>query len=251
MTGSSPSTRPQFIETLERWMLAYCPDARRDRAGPAPTTNVRAMQRPDAHLPQRPQRPPPHPRHVRAARTALIPGRAAGRAAVGRRRMERAQRRSPGRHRRASSSAGRCSPPSCSSSPPGPVGHVRPGLVGSTGGNHSVVRSRCYGGEVVDAVQSPLAVVFALAAALMFGLGNALEHQVADVAARPAGVSVSVSSPGSPDHRVGRSGCSTTSARSVSKPRRSHSVACSSSSRSSSAACSSRWFSPDVGAATG
>jgi hypothetical protein len=39
-------------------------------------------------------------------------------------------------------------------------------------------------------VQSPLAVVFALAAAVMFGLGNALEHQVARTV--PAGRGVSV-----------------------------------------------------------
>jgi hypothetical protein len=39
-------------------------------------------------------------------------------------------------------------------------------------------------------VRSPLAVVFALAAALMFGLGNALEHQVAQSVPASRGVSV-------------------------------------------------------------
>jgi drug/metabolite transporter (DMT)-like permease len=49
-------------------------------------------------------------------------------------------------------------------------------------------RSPC--GEEVEALQSPLAIVFALAAALMFGLGNALEHQVVRTLPASPGISV-------------------------------------------------------------
>ena len=68
----------QFIATLERWMLAYCPDPSATVPG-LPDAACAAFARPDADLPERRERPAPHPGDLRAAPRAhrrLSSGRA-------------------------------------------------------------------------------------------------------------------------------------------------------------------------------
>ena len=72
----------QFIETLERWMLVYCPDPSGHGSRSA-RRRLCAGRPPGADLPQRGQRPPPHPGHLRTAGRLAAPG-PPGRAAVGR-----------------------------------------------------------------------------------------------------------------------------------------------------------------------
>ena len=88
--------RQEFLETMDRWMLAYCPCD--DSLVPGLNDDdVAAPGRPDSGVPQRSVRHVAHPRHVRSARRGSA-GCRAGRAAVGRQRVERAS--SCGRGRR-------------------------------------------------------------------------------------------------------------------------------------------------------
>ena len=70
-----------FIETLEQWMLAYCP--RPDELVPGlPDAEARAMDAAGARLPQRRERSPPHPGDLGTAGRAA-PRRATGRTPLG------------------------------------------------------------------------------------------------------------------------------------------------------------------------
>ncbi len=88
----------EFIATLERWMLVYCPDPTGDRSRSA-RRRVRGTRPADAGVPQRRERSVPHARDVGAGARAHS-GRATRRAAVGRPRVDRTQRRGARRHRR-------------------------------------------------------------------------------------------------------------------------------------------------------
>ena len=86
-------TAQEFIDVMDRWMLAYCPCD--DSLVPGlDDDDVARLDGPDPRVPQRRVRHVAHPRHVRGAGRRPA-GRRAGRAAVGRRRVERA----PGRGR--------------------------------------------------------------------------------------------------------------------------------------------------------
>ena len=58
-----------FIETLERWMLAYCPTPTSTVPG-LPDDELSALRCADADLPQRRERPAPHARDVGATAPA-------------------------------------------------------------------------------------------------------------------------------------------------------------------------------------
>ena len=62
----------QFIETLERWMLVYCPEPNSTVPGLA-ERRPRHTRRSDPHLPQRKERPTPH-RATSERLHHLIPG---------------------------------------------------------------------------------------------------------------------------------------------------------------------------------
>ena len=109
----------EFIATLERWMLVYCPRPERGRCRGS-RRRVRDARRADARLPQRRERSAPHARDVGAAARACIPG---SRLVEPPWRDDEWNERGDGRARRAParcSNAGRCSHRSCSSSPPPP-----------------------------------------------------------------------------------------------------------------------------------
>ena len=106
-SASSISTRSEFIETLERWMLVYCPDPNATVPG-LPDAAYARLDAADARVPQRRERSVPHPRHVRAAALAH-PGLATRRSRRGATASgsSAATRRAPGPA--GSSNAGRCS----------------------------------------------------------------------------------------------------------------------------------------------
>ena len=83
--------RQEFIEVMDRWMLAYCPCDNSLVPGLA-DADVAAPRRPDSRVPQRHVRHVTHARHLRSARRRTS-RRRTRRAAVGRRRMERASSR--------------------------------------------------------------------------------------------------------------------------------------------------------------
>ena len=92
-TGSASSrwTARSSSTVMDRWMLAYCPCD--DSLVPGlDDDDVARLRRPDPRVPQRRVRHVAHPRHVRSARRGPA-GRRAGRAAVGRQRVERAASR--------------------------------------------------------------------------------------------------------------------------------------------------------------
>ena len=86
--------RGEFVKTMERWMLAYCPCGGELVPG-LTTEDAAAVGVPDAGVPQRRERCVPHARDVGGGGVDAAP-RTARRAAVGRSRVDRAVGRPPG-----------------------------------------------------------------------------------------------------------------------------------------------------------